>query len=174
LKLHSGDSRHINTTYQGEGVPGRPGIYTLILKILEGIEVNVGRLGTLRFGKGIYMYVGSARGPGGLKARLTRHCRGPTRTRWHIDYLTSNSNVRVTAAVIAEANLDLEEVIAGGMLRKEYCIKPAIKGFGSTDKTSYTHLFTCTCSMQRCITTAMEVFKESSLKPMLVECKIFH
>jgi len=174
LKLHSGDPWNVNTAHQGEGVPGRPGIYMLILEILEDIEVNVGRLGTLGFDKGIYMYVGSARGPGGLRARLTRHCRGPTRTKWHIDYLTSNSNVRVTAAVIAEANLDLEEVIAGGMLRKEYCIRPAIKGFGSTDKTSYTHLFTCTCSIQRCIATAMEVFRESSLEPKLVECKIFH
>jgi len=172
LKSRGRDPRHINTTHQGEGVPGRPGIYMLILEILEDIEVNVGRLGTLRFDKGIYMYVGSARGPGGLRARLMRHCRGPTRTKWHIDYLTSNSNVRVTAAVIAEANFDLEEAIAGGMLRQEYCIKPAIKGFGSTDKTSYTHLFTCTCSMQKCITTAMGVFRESSLEPKLVECKM--
>jgi Uri superfamily endonuclease len=49
--------------------------------------VQVGRLGRFVFRPGWYLYVGSALGPGGLRARLTRHARAEKRLHWHIDYL---------------------------------------------------------------------------------------
>jgi Uri superfamily endonuclease len=36
---------------------------------------------------GLYFYVGSAWGPGGLAARVNRHLRGGAVRRWHIDYV---------------------------------------------------------------------------------------
>lgn len=36
---------------------------------------------------GFYLYVGSAFGPGGLRARVGRHLGGQGALRWHIDYL---------------------------------------------------------------------------------------
>jgi hypothetical protein len=57
------------------------------------IEIRVGRLGKLGFDTGIYAYVGSALGPGGVAARLSRHIAGARKDRWHIDYLLGEGEV---------------------------------------------------------------------------------
>lgn len=49
--------------------------------------LRVGRLGRLRLRRGYYVYVGSALGPGGLRARLAHHARRAARPHWHIDHL---------------------------------------------------------------------------------------
>ena len=67
--------------------PDRPGTYVLVLRLLQSTTISVGRLGRFRFPAGWYGYVGSARGPGGLSARLSRHLRSPKPLRWHADYL---------------------------------------------------------------------------------------
>lgn len=73
-------------------VPDRPGTYVLILRLsCSAVDVRVGRLGCFRFLAGWYAYVGSARGPGGLAARLTRHLRSLKTMHWHIDYLRAQA-----------------------------------------------------------------------------------
>ena len=47
----------------------------------------VGKLGRLDFEGGWLLYVGSAFGPGGLRARLGRHLRSAKTLHWHIDHL---------------------------------------------------------------------------------------
>jgi Uri superfamily endonuclease len=42
---------------------------------------------------GRYLYCGSAKGPGGLKARLSRHMRRGKSVRWHVDQLTEQGLV---------------------------------------------------------------------------------
>ncbi|MGC9349547.1 MAG: GIY-YIG nuclease family protein [Anaerolineae bacterium] len=64
-----------------------PGTYGLGLTLAAPTHCTVGALGTWRFPAGHYIYVGSAWGPGGLRARVSRHLRGTGTTRWHIDYL---------------------------------------------------------------------------------------
>ena len=49
--------------------------------------VRIGRLGELRLQSGFYVYVGSALGPGGVRARLAHHLEPSRRPHWHIDYL---------------------------------------------------------------------------------------
>jgi Uri superfamily endonuclease len=69
-------------------VPDHPGTYVLILRLpRSAVDIRVGRLGFFRFLAGWYAYVGSARGPGGLAARLARHLRPLKAMHWHIDYL---------------------------------------------------------------------------------------
>lgn len=68
-------------------VPREPGTYALILHLPGPVTVAVGRLGQFRFDPGWYAYAGSARGPGGLAARVQRHCRTRKALHWHIDYL---------------------------------------------------------------------------------------
>jgi Uri superfamily endonuclease len=66
------------------------GTYVLALWLGASRSILVGRLGRHRFPAGWYLYVGSARGTGGLRARLARHQRrlGPDkRAHWHLDYL---------------------------------------------------------------------------------------
>jgi Uri superfamily endonuclease len=47
----------------------------------------MGSLGRLQLRPGYYVYVGSAFGPGGLRARIEHHARPAVRPHWHIDYL---------------------------------------------------------------------------------------
>ena len=63
------------------------GVYLFALELGPGRSVNVGSLGSVRFKKGWYVYVGSAKR--GLSRRLARHMnnsRGKV-LRWHIDFL---------------------------------------------------------------------------------------
>lgn len=65
----------------------QPGTYVLILNLRRPMGIRIGCLGRFQFPAGWYAYVGSARGPGGLAARLARHLRSPKPLRWHVDYL---------------------------------------------------------------------------------------
>jgi Uri superfamily endonuclease len=67
----------------------RPGTYALILKSSSERRVEAGKLGLLHVRPGYYVYVGSAFGPGGLKARIAHHIKISERPHWHIDYLRS-------------------------------------------------------------------------------------
>jgi Uri superfamily endonuclease len=68
-------------------LPDQAGTYALILKLPHTAAITVGRLGRFQFPRGWYVYVGSARGPGGLAARVSRHLRFPKPLHWHVDYL---------------------------------------------------------------------------------------
>ena len=67
--------------------PAEPGTYFLVLRCSSTRAVRVGRLGTMRLLPGYYLYVGSAYGPGGLRARIGHHCHPADRLHWHVDYL---------------------------------------------------------------------------------------
>lgn len=75
-------------------VPNEPGTYVLGLHLVEMQTIAVGNLGTSVFAAGIYGYVGSAFGPGGLRARPGRHVRGSDTLHWHIDYVRAIAEVR--------------------------------------------------------------------------------
>ncbi|MBU7005001.1 MAG: DUF123 domain-containing protein [Theionarchaea archaeon] len=85
--------------------------------------------------EGIYCYVGSAFGPGGLKARVSRHLRHEKPLRWHIDYLTTSSHFvpRKVFASDKRAECDLAFLLAE--------IFRGHSGFGSSDCRCPTHLF---------------------------------
>lgn len=63
------------------------GTYALVLSAMAEAVVQIGRLGVLQVRPGYYVYVGSAHGPGGVRARVAHHCRQALRPHWHIDYL---------------------------------------------------------------------------------------
>ncbi len=67
--------------------PTQRGTYALHLRLDHPERMKIGRGGEFSFPLGDYLYVGSALGPGGLKARLARHLRGKNRCHWHIDWL---------------------------------------------------------------------------------------
>lgn len=71
-----------------------PGLYVLVIRLAESYEMTVGSLGPVAFPCGTYLYVGSARGPGGLRARVDRHRRQHgKRMHWHIDVLLQHARV---------------------------------------------------------------------------------
>lgn len=83
-------------------LPALPGAYLLELFLLEEIEITIGRLGRARFPAGTLFYQGSARGPGGLKARLGHHLQPgrAIRPHWHLDHLRGIARARAVAYVV--------------------------------------------------------------------------
>ena len=114
-----------------------PGTYLLLLRLEDDREIAIGRLRSLLFPRGYYLYIGSARGPGGLRARLARHCRRGKHPRWHIDYLRGHANLIEIWTV--ESDEPLECLWAQKLAR----LSPAraIPHFGSSDCRCPSHLF---------------------------------
>jgi Uri superfamily endonuclease len=69
------------------GLPRLAATYVLVLRLPRPTTIAVGQLGRFHFPSGWYAYAGSARGPGGLSARISRHLRSPKPLHWHVDYL---------------------------------------------------------------------------------------
>jgi len=72
-------------------LPSSPGLYVLFLRLPAPQAITVGRIGCSEFPSGWYAYVGSARGPGGLAARVSRHRRRDKVLHWHVDYLRAHA-----------------------------------------------------------------------------------
>jgi len=68
-------------------IPARQGTYALLLAVERRRRITIGRLGALAAAAGCYVYIGSAFGPGGRRARLRHHLGVAQRLHWHIDYL---------------------------------------------------------------------------------------
>ena len=118
-----------------ESLPAEPGTYVLVMQIDHQRELSVGRLGTLTLQPGYYLYVGSAQGPGGLKARVERHCRTAKKQHWHIDYLTSAAPVIETWAQTGPSQEHAWAARLGEHL------EIACDRFGASDCRCISHLF---------------------------------
>jgi Uri superfamily endonuclease len=64
-----------------------------MLRCRRAGAVVVGSLGSMSLEPAVYLYVGSAFGPGGLAARLARHASRRKVERWHIDYLRPRTSL---------------------------------------------------------------------------------
>lgn len=111
--------------------PRDSGAYVLLLDIPTSVEITVGRLGSVRFQAGRYVYVGSARR--NLRARVERHLRREKRVRWHIDYLTTDPGVHPIGAVLAAGPSD-ECRISRALASLEGSTAP-VPAFGASDCT---------------------------------------
>jgi Uri superfamily endonuclease len=144
-------------------IPEIGGTYILIMNVVDDLYVKIGCLGRHELKKGIYIYVGSARGPGGLKARIYRHLKLNKKVRWHIDYLTVNPKVKIKAIFYLESRALLETVIAKKLFNDDF-FEGVVKGFGCTDKrSSYTHLYKLksTSSIEELIRKLMRITEDT-------------
>jgi Uri superfamily endonuclease len=91
---------------------------------------------------GAYIYVGSAFGPGGLRARVSRHLRRNKKIHWHIDYL--RQELPVLAVWYAEGDTTLEHTWAKAIGACNLASMP-VPGFGASDCRCASHLFYCGC-----------------------------
>jgi Uri superfamily endonuclease len=114
-----------------------PGTYALILKCASNAHVQVGRWGLLDLQPGTYIYVGSAFGPGGVRARVSRHLRTEVRKHWHIDYL--REYVTSMEVWISYEAKHLEHEWAWVLFGRPEMTP--IQGFGCSDCQCYSHLF---------------------------------
>ncbi|MCL4393792.1 MAG: GIY-YIG nuclease family protein [Chloroflexi bacterium] len=67
------------------------GTYALVLFLARTTTIRVGALGSFRFPRGYYIYVGSAQN--GLTARIARHRRQRKTRFWHIDYFLAHTRI---------------------------------------------------------------------------------
>ena len=120
-----------------EQLPAAPGTYALVLEGRAHADVTVGRWGSLQLQPGYYVYVGSAFGPGGLRARVGRHLRGAGAKHWHIDYL--RDWLQPFAVWYSDADRRLEHEWAGVLAGLDALT--AVPGIGTSDCPCRAHLF---------------------------------
>ncbi len=110
------------------------GSYIVILRLKVDRRLAIGGLGGIKFRKGYYCYVGSARA--NLTRRLERHQRLRKNLFWHVDYLRAEADLH--AAIPIRASEDLECKIAAALASIAGWTVP---GFGSSDCGCVSHLF---------------------------------
>jgi Uri superfamily endonuclease len=115
-----------------------PGTYILVLHSRQRMTLKIGRLGEQTLSRGWYLYVGSAFGPGGVKARCGHHRRISPRPRWHIDYL--RARCRLVEIWFTHDPHHREHEWAGLLAEPMGLSKPVV-GFGSSDCACGSHLF---------------------------------
>lgn len=115
------------------------GTYALLLHLEASQTVMVGALGTLSFPSGWYLYLGSARGPGGLSARLARHRRpNGKRLHWHIDYVRAVTRLAQVWSNVCESRQECAWATAAAALPGASVIA---RGLGASDCNCSSHLF---------------------------------
>lgn len=119
-------------------LPAGPGTYILVLKLPGRTACRVGALGDQRFKPGMYLYVGSAFGPGGLRARLSRHLEMDKTLHWHIDYLRQQADIQEIWFNLDPGRLEHQ---AARVLAEREAFSEPVPGFGAADCSCRTHLF---------------------------------
>ena len=128
----------MNTTRDLPAIASGKGAYIVWLEPCAQAEVVIGKLGKMRLQPGYYAYVGSAMGPGGVRARLGHHLRIAARPRWHIDYLRAACHVRRLWYTITDERVEHRWVIALSSMPGATVAMPR---FGATDHPGATHLY---------------------------------
>ena len=145
-------------------LPSSRGSYILQLRLAQPRSVVVGRLGTVRFPAGEYLYVGSAFGQGGLRSRLSRHFRQDAkRYHWHIDHLRAVATV--PGCLFEVSDQPLECCWSQALASLPSAVIPAPR-FGSTDCRSgcRSHLVSFPLSFD--LTVLPHVLAEAAGRPL--------
>lgn len=115
-------------------LPAEPGAYALLIRLPRRCPLPPrfaaaaadGRPPVLPAGR--YLYLGSARGGGGIRARCARHLAAQKTKRWHVDWLTTQPGCTVRALAFPGGNecaLVARAVAAGAVA--------PVRGFGASD-----------------------------------------
>lgn len=119
------------------------GTYALLLSSPGNRLVQVGQLGQLHVRRGFYVYIGSAFGAGGVRARVAHHCRPATRRYWHIDYLKEVTQLTEVWWTHDPVRQEHQWAVLFEHLRGSSIPLP---GFGASDCGCASHLFFFTAS----------------------------
>ena len=113
-------------------LPASVGAYALQIRLDRALRIPVKRLGEPTLKAGLYLYVGSAYGPGGIASRVGRHLRRTKKIHWHVDHLTAEG--RVTALAVFSDGIECELLErALQSTPKSYNIAVPVAGLGSSD-----------------------------------------
>ena len=108
-------------------LPEDSGAYLLLIDLAEPVPLPERFAGKFLL-EGRYGYAGSARGPGGIRARCRRHLSRHAKRHWHVDWLTRPAS---DIQVIARPG-DFECSLINSLAGQPFVGFP-LKGFGSTN-----------------------------------------
>lgn len=140
------------------------GTYVLWLSVPVPQTVTVGRLGAMTVRRGAYAYVGSAFGPGGVRARVRRHRAGTTAPHWHIDYLRPAGRMD---QVWHTYDPERRECTWAQALRALPGARTPADGFGASDCRCTAHLVHWACA------PTLAAFRERVLPAAPVQAPIY-
>lgn len=134
--------------------------YVLVIYLLSDVEITI-RGNKVLLNKGVYLYVGSCKGSGGIWPRIIRHLESSKKTRWHIDQLTTNKFSRIIGVFVIKGNdVDYESLLSNEFSK----IFRYIPRFGSSDKLSDpSHLFICNHIIDKCLDNVVKVFEDKDV-----------
>ncbi len=121
-----------------DNISNRPGTYLLIFYSAQSSSVSVGRLGSLELDTGYYYYIGSAFGPGGVRARVRHHHAISTKPHWHLDYLRPSLCLREVCYSIDALRYEHEWA---SILHDDMHMPVPFPGFGASDCPCSSHFF---------------------------------
>ncbi len=110
-------------------LPKVAGAYVLVIELEADLTLQNKRFAGINLAKGTYLYCGSANGPGGIAARVKRHCKATKKPHWHVDELTSNGAGRVVSVLAVPGG---DECALRAALQEADTQVP-VPGFGSSD-----------------------------------------
>jgi len=111
------------------------GIYNLVIKLDKGNSIDIGKLGSIKFPEGYYVYTGSALNY--LDKRILRHFKKKKKFHWHIDYFLKYAKIIKVFTLNTILKLECEVNRQIQMLPNAKII---IKGFGCSDCKCLSHL----------------------------------
>lgn len=114
------------------------GTYALLFSCAASERVQIGALGVLQLAPGWLIYVGSAFGAGGLRARLRHHLCSQAAPHWHLDY--ARPYLSPCQAWITTAVQPLEHAWAAACQALPGAVIP-LRRFGASDCACPAHLF---------------------------------
>ena len=115
-----------------------PGTYALVMRCSSDQQVEAGKIGRLQLRPGFYVYVGSAFGPGGLKARIAHHMKISEKPHWHMDYL--RPTLAIKEIWFTYDSIHREHQWAGALAQIDGGAIP-FSGFGASDCRCKPHLY---------------------------------
>lgn len=146
-------------------LPNDKGTYILLISVRTGPALSIGKLGQVVFPDGWVAYVGSAHGPGGLRARVGRHLKRKKGCRWHIDYLTRKHPVGQVWYSTDSQKLEC----SWSIILEQMDGRIIMPGFGASDCKCLSHLF-----YFKARPGFLLFKKKASLPVILEECLINH
>jgi Uri superfamily endonuclease len=108
-------------------LPDVAGAYALLLDLGQPTPLPP-RFGNRELPGGRYCHVGSAHGPGGIRARCRRHLAYAVRPRWHVDWLSTLAADRSIMGFPGRSECGLLRRLVG-----IEGISVPVEGFGSSD-----------------------------------------
>ena len=148
------------------------GVYVLLISVEDGVQMEVGALGLINLGPGMYAYVGSALGSysSSIEGRLSRHYSDHKKMHWHIDYILKDPKVKLKAAIFSESRKGQECNLVKKICNYEFAFV-GTKDFGSSDCSCVSHLIILNLRENTAKRHLWNKFIELDLKPQMWKIK---